>query len=158
MIRISESAIKVMEAQGEKDFPNECCGFLYGTDGDIRKILDARPVINSREGDQRRRFTISPQDYMAAERYALENNTTLLGIYHTHPNHPAIASEHDRRQAMPYFSYVILSVQEGKSDHLRSWRLLDEVDETSFQTFGEEEIDALPARLRVQVQAGNANK
>jgi proteasome lid subunit RPN8/RPN11 len=46
-----------------------------------------------------------------------------LGIYHSHPNHPAIPSEHDRVAAQPYFSYVIISAMQGNIDHIRSWRL-----------------------------------
>ena len=54
--------------------------------------------------------------------YALENDITLLGIYHSHPRHPAIPSEHDRIAAQPYFSYVIISVTSGAIDHIRSWQ------------------------------------
>jgi proteasome lid subunit RPN8/RPN11 len=62
---------------------------------------------------------------MLAEKFAVENDVQLLGIYHSHPNHPAIPSEHDRVAALPYFSYVILSVKDGSIDHIRSWRLND---------------------------------
>jgi proteasome lid subunit RPN8/RPN11 len=48
-----------------------------------------------------------------------------LGIYHSHPNHPAIPSEQDRIAAQPYFSYVIISVMNDHIDHIRSWRLND---------------------------------
>jgi proteasome lid subunit RPN8/RPN11 len=60
---------------------------------------------------------------MRAEKYALENNTTLLGVYHSHPDHPARPSEHDLNQAVPYFSYIIVSVREGKVADLTSWQL-----------------------------------
>ncbi len=62
---------------------------------------------------------------MLAEKFALENDLHLLGIYHSHPNHPAIPSEHDRVAALPYFSYVILSVKPETIDHIRSWQLND---------------------------------
>ena len=60
---------------------------------------------------------------MKAERYALENNTTLLGVYHSHPNHPAKPSVHDLKQAVPFFSYIILSVSETAVEDLTSWQL-----------------------------------
>ena len=117
-------AEKIIREHGEKDFPNECVGFLYGTEKDeIRTIELARPIINSKDGDQRRRFEVSPIDYMKAEQYALLNDTTLIGVYHSHPQHPAIPSEHDLKQALPFFSYIIVSVLDGKSDKLFSWRL-----------------------------------
>jgi proteasome lid subunit RPN8/RPN11 len=61
----------------------------------------------------------------------------MLGIYHSHPNHPAIPSERDRLAAQPYFSYVIISVMKGKTDQIRSWRL----NETSH--FEEENISTI---------------
>ena len=77
----------------------------------ISKILE---VNNAKAGDKKRRFEISGKDYMQAEKFALDNDVLLLGIYHSHPNHPAIPSEHDRVAALPYFSYVILSVTPGQ--------------------------------------------
>ena len=118
-----EEAIKI---HGEEAFPNECCGFLFGNEENGRLINLSTRVENSKEGDQRRRFEISPFDYMKAEQFAIENNTTLLGIYHSHPNHPAIASEHDLAKAMPYFSYVIVSIMEEKYEDIKSWKLFDE--------------------------------
>jgi len=94
-------------------FPDECCGFLFGreeTDG-TRLVIDILVVDNSRQGDKTRRFEIAPIDYMTAEQHALDHDWSLLGIYHSHPKHPAIPSETDRLSAQPYFSYVIISVQ-----------------------------------------------
>lgn len=108
-------------------YPDECCGFLFGNEtGELRQVEDACAVVNSKEGDKRRRFSISSKDYMDAEKYALENNLAFLGIYHSHPEHPAIPSEHDRKAAQPYFSYIILSVMQGKYAAIRSWRLNEE--------------------------------
>lgn len=127
MITIESEALAQMNVQAIKVFPDECCGFLFGTeqkDGD-RAISVVREVNNAKAGDKRRRFEITGVDYMQAERFAQENNLVLLGIYHSHPNHPAIPSEHDRVAAQPYFSYVILSVVQDNVDHIRSWRLND---------------------------------
>lgn len=108
------------------DFPNETCGFFYGHEiFDRRVVTLARPVNNVKEGDKSRRFEISPQDYMQAERFALQHNLKLLGIYHSHPNHPSIPSEHDLRQAQLFFSYVIVSVSQDKVNSIQSW-ILDE--------------------------------
>ena len=127
---LNKDAEKIIREHGERDFPNECVGFLYGHEKDSQRFIEeARPIANSKAGDQRRRFEISPLDYMRAERYALENKTTLIGVYHSHPQHPAQPSEHDLKQAVPFFSYIIVSVMDGKSDKLTSWRL----SETEFQ-------------------------
>jgi proteasome lid subunit RPN8/RPN11 len=109
-------------------FPDECCGFLFGTEDEAgnRTISAIQVVNNAKEGDKRRRFVIAPLDYLKAEQYADEQQLTLLGVYHSHPNHPAIPSEHDRVAAQPFFSYIIISVLEGKIGPVRSWRLNDD--------------------------------
>jgi proteasome lid subunit RPN8/RPN11 len=125
MIFIEPVPLKEMNAHAVAIFPDECCGFLFGvdkTDG-TRTISRIKEVNNSKEGDKRRRFEITGKDYMQAERFAVENDFALLGIYHSHPNHPAIPSEHDRVAAQPYFSYIIISVMQGSLDHIRSWQL-----------------------------------
>ena len=138
MIRISESAKKVIAEHAIRDFPNECVGFFYGSDNGERTIIEAKIVKNSKEGDQRRRFEISPKTYMDAEKFALENNMDLLGVYHSHPLHPAIPSEHDRKQAVPYFSYIIVSENKNREvTEFTSWRLNEE------QQFEEETINEI---------------
>src|SRR5450755_2958734 len=125
MIRIESIPLAEMKAQAAHIFPDECCGFLFGIENKdgIRKISKIWVVNNAKPGDKRRRFEITGRDYMLAEQFALENNLVLLGIYHSHPNHPAIPSEQDRMAAQPYFSYIIISVINGRIDHIRSWRL-----------------------------------
>ena len=132
-LTIHKEAIETMHRHAVSAFPNECCGFFYGHDNGERIVTLARPVENSKEGDQRRRFEISAFDYMQAEKFASENDITLLGIYHSHPNHPAKPSAHDLRQAVPFFSYVIVSVMNGKVADTTSWQLNEEqkfVEET----------------------------
>lgn len=134
-LNIDQQALEVMQKHAEATYPNECVGFFYGKEDDTTRYIElAVEVPNSKEGDQRRRFEVHPRDYMKAERYALENDTTLLGVYHSHPEHPAIPSEHDLKVAQPFFSYVIVSVKSGKSVKTRSWQLNEQ------NTFVEEVI------------------
>lgn len=126
-LKINSEANNVMQQHAIEIFPDECCGFLYGSENEeTRNIELVVPVNNTKDGDKKRRFEISAIDYMKAEQYALQNNIGLLGVYHSHPQHPAIASEHDLRQAVPYFSYVILSVIDKKIDDIKSWKLNEE--------------------------------
>jgi proteasome lid subunit RPN8/RPN11 len=126
MLFIEPRAREHMIADGLRTFPDECCGFIFGSEnGERRLITEIQVVDNAKVGDKRRRFEISAQDYFNAEQYALERGLLLLGVYHSHPNHPAVPSEHDRQSAQPYFSYIILSIRAGAFDHLRSWILND---------------------------------
>lgn len=108
-------------------YPDECCGFLLGTEKGNERVIEGIVIVNNaKEGDKRRRFEILPKDYVKAERYADENGLKLLGVYHSHPNHPSIPSEHDRVLAQPYFSYIIVAVRENKFVSIQSWRLNDD--------------------------------
>ena len=122
-LNVLQDAIDEMTEHAEETYPNECVGFLFGTEEKERNILVIREVKNAKKGDQRRRFEVDPYDYLHAEKFAEKNGLLLLGLYHSHPDHPAIPSEHDLKQAVPYFSYIILSVQQGTAKDIRSWQL-----------------------------------
>ena len=136
MISIDHKAQQRTIEDGLNSFPDECCGFFYGVEDSEgnRRITDILVVDNAKEGDKRRRFEISAKDYMKGEQYALQKDLQFLGVYHSHPNHPAIPSEHDRVAAQPYFSYIIISVLSDHTTHMRSWRLNDSLQ------FEEEDI------------------
>jgi proteasome lid subunit RPN8/RPN11 len=129
-ILIHPTALKDMHLHAKAAYPNEAVGFFFGKDGERREVEIAWPVQNTFEGDRRRRFAIAPEDYLAAEMFALKEGLDLLGIYHSHPDHPARPSEHDLRLALPYFSYVIVSVSQDSIWETTSWRLNEE--ETDF--------------------------
>lgn len=136
MLRLITSARQKIIDDAIRTFPDECCGFLLGkVQGEERTIEEIIIVNNAKEGDKRRRFEITARDYLKAERYALEKEMTLLGVYHSHPNYPSVPSEHDRKVAQPFFSYVIVSILEGRYASLQSWRLND-----NFQ-FEEEQVN-----------------
>lgn len=106
-----------------KTYPNECCGFSYGTENPERTIILSKPVDNSQQGEKQRRYQISSSDYMKAEQFAIQNNLILLGIYHSHPDRPAIPSDFDTQHALPFFSYLIVSIANKEAKEMRSWRL-----------------------------------
>jgi proteasome lid subunit RPN8/RPN11 len=127
MLNIEPIPLDEMIKDAAATFPDECCGFLFGKEEkDNRTVVKIQVVNNAKEGDKRRRFVISAKDYLKAEQFAELNNLQLLGVYHSHPNHPAIPSEHDRIAAQPFFSYIIVSVINHEFDHIRSWQLNEE--------------------------------
>jgi proteasome lid subunit RPN8/RPN11 len=50
----------------------------------------------------------------------------VVGVWHSHPDHPARPSETDRNGAWEGWSYLILSVTAEGVPDLRSWRLRGE--------------------------------
>lgn len=88
------------------------------------------PASNVSPDDRHRKFEIAPKEYLKAEDFAAKNKLVLLGIYHSHPDHPAVPSVSDRVSAQPYFSYVILSVVNKRFSAIRSWKLTDDLQFT----------------------------
>ena len=133
MLLLAKTFEQEIRDHGARDYPNECCGAMLGTDRDSqgREVRALFPLINRRDDSPRNRFSITPDDFRAAERAAAERGLDLLGWYHSHPDHPARPSEFDREHAWPWYSYVIVSVQGGVPKELTSWQLED--DRSKFQ-------------------------
>lgn len=134
MLHIKADLLEGIKAHVESS-ADECCGFVFGYDNvDSRVITKIMAVTNAQQGDKRYSFKIAPKDYMFAERFAEQQYLQLLGVYHSHPQHSALPSEYDRLSALPYFSYIIVSVLNKTFDEMRSWRL------TNDNRFKEEQI------------------
>jgi proteasome lid subunit RPN8/RPN11 len=86
------------------------------------------PAIDAIELDstQHSHYTIAPEVMLGAQRKARDRQLDIIGIYHSHPDHPAIPSEFDRVYAWHQYSYIIVSVQQGKAGVLKSWGLDDD--------------------------------
>ena len=123
-LAISKKLLDQIHAHGEKAYPEEGAGFLIGNEGQVEKIL---PLENSREdGARHNRFLITPQEYLKAELTADKLGLSLIGVFHSHPDHPNRPSEYDREWAQPFFSYIITTVNEGRAIESRSWRLVED--------------------------------
>ncbi|HUI89775.1 MAG TPA: M67 family metallopeptidase [Anaerolineales bacterium] len=130
MLWLSKDILFQIQAHGESSYPEEGAGFLLGTDGAERAVQAIFPLSNSREDAARHnRYLITPEDYLKAELEAGRLRMNLIGVFHSHPDHPNRPSEFDRDWAQPYFSYVITSVDSGKAAGSRSWRLLEDRSE-----------------------------
>jgi proteasome lid subunit RPN8/RPN11 len=131
MLEIDVTLLAQIHEHGQSAYPEEGAGFLLGLDGNIRTVLSLLPLPNTREdGARHNRYLISPKDYLQGELEAERRNLTLLGVFHSHPDHPDRPSEYDREWAQPFFSYIITSVERGKAVESRSWRL--EEDRSAF--------------------------
>jgi proteasome lid subunit RPN8/RPN11 len=125
----------------QKTYPNEGGGFLLGdAKSDLITVRDVRPVENVFESEEQyHRYAMTPTDWMKLEDEADAKGLTLVGYYHSHPDHPAIPSEFDRVHALPNFRYLITSVQKGNAAELRAWQLADDrsrFDELALQIDG----------------------
>jgi len=129
MLRLSSELEKKIRADGEAAYPNECCGVLIGEvdNAGIKTVKSTLTIDNAREdGEQYHRFLITPEDMMKAEQTARANKLDVIGFYHSHPDHPSAPSGYDKDHALPFYSYVIVSVDKGKAQVLTSWELTDD--------------------------------
>jgi len=127
-LSISKAILAQIHAHGEDAYPEEGAGFLLGSDdGAQRHVTQLFTTENAREDEARHnRYLVSPEDYLKAEIMAEGLGLSLIGVFHSHPDHPNRPSEFDREWAQPFFSYVITSVNEGKAVASRSWRLAED--------------------------------
>lgn len=115
-----------LRAWVEKGYPQETCGVLIGRSRDgVTEVVEVLPARNLNQERARDRYLLDPQDYLKADESARERGLSIVGVWHSHPDHPARPSATDRAHAWEGWSYVIASVTpEGVTD-LRSWRLKD---------------------------------
>lgn len=105
-------------------YPYEVCGLLIGrTDGDVTAIADVTEARNINRKRARDRYVLHPEDFLRAEKRAAEMGFDVVGIWHSHPDHPAVPSKTDLDAAWEGYSYVIVSVVAGRGLETRSWRL-----------------------------------
>jgi len=139
-LKMSAEITQKIRQHGAETYPHECCGALLGRDAALdegtataggvqlptREILAVFPLVNRRDDSPRNRFSVTPEDVRAAEKAGQEKGLELIGWYHSHPDHPARPSQYDREHAWPWYSYVIVSVANGKAMEMTSWRLSDD--------------------------------
>lgn len=128
MLRLAPGVSRRIAAQAEAHYPEETAGLLLGiVAGEERVALEPLAVSNrAPEPGRRRRYLLDPQQLLAAEDEAERRGIQVLGVYHSHPDHPAQPSEFDVHWALPWFSYLIVSVNQGAAVESRSWRLSED--------------------------------
>ncbi len=133
MIAITKELIAQIEAHGEQTYPFECGGMMLGHFGAKggKQVTELLPMENAmEEAQQHNRVLITPKDVLKAERYARSNKLDVVGYYHSHPDDSAVPSQFDLDHALPVWSYIIVSVEQGATADVRSWQMED--DRTKF--------------------------
>jgi proteasome lid subunit RPN8/RPN11 len=144
MLIIPPTVLRAIHSHGEAAYPNEGAGLLLGrADGAEggKAVVDILPLANEWEaGEQYHRYLITPQDMLRGEDEAARRGLDIIGVFHSHPDHVAEPSNMDRDWALPWYSYVITSVQKANAVISRSWLLRDDRS-----AFDEEPIQSAPA-------------
>lgn len=146
VLHLSVAQFQQIRRHAEGTYPEECCGLLLGkiqSEQNAWLVSEVWPVQNAwtenligeynlpsshaaDDHSRRDRYWIDPQDLLKAQRYGRENQIDIIGIYHSHPDHPAKPSECDRQMAWSSYSYLIVSVQKGEVCDFLVWTLDDQ--------------------------------
>lgn len=124
-MQISDRLLDEIRDHGEEAYPDECCGVMLGRYTNSENVVrELYRTENVHEDDRERRYLITPDDYREAQQVARSKGLEVVGVYHSHPDHPAKPSETDLEQAtFPGFTYVIVSIEEGHAAELTAWDL-----------------------------------
>lgn len=145
MLYLSSDQLQQIKSHAAVTYPEECCGILLGTfqphaEAPLKVLVDVIPTPNAwnetvaaelqplqplaaSRHPRRDRYWIDPADLLQAQRQGRERGLQMIGIYHSHPDHPAIPSEMDRSLAWITYSYVIVSVQQAEAVDWGCWCL-----------------------------------
>ena len=127
MIRIPSSILREVYDHMEASYPHECCGLLVGLviNENERVVQTFRKCRNLNTERAHDRYEMDPKCWLNTEREFDNSAWAIVGIYHSHPDHPSRASQTDTDAAWPNYSYVIASVQKGTVASTQSWLLND---------------------------------
>lgn len=128
ILEIDPQLLNKIHSHGQESYPEEGAGLIFGEfhDGKMlaREIL---PIKNAREDSARHnRYLITAEDMLRGEEKAMQLNYDIIGVFHSHPDHPDQPSEFDQEWALPWYAYLITSVQKGEAISSRVWQLNDD--------------------------------
>ena len=128
MLSIPPALLEEIQSHGEAAYPNEGAGLLLGqVNGGGKVLADILPIDNQWEAEEQyHRFLITPEDMLRGENEAARRGLDVIGIFHSHPDHVAVPSGFDRDWALPWYSYIITSVEKAQAVNTRSWLLRED--------------------------------
>lgn len=127
MLQLDPMCYEQIRAHGAAAYPFEGCGLLLGrakAGGNVVTAVRPLPNVWPEAAERRTRFRIDPADWRDVELEALAEDLDVVGIFHSHPDHPPLASERDLDwAAWPGYSYLITRISGGIPEQSRSWQL-----------------------------------
>lgn len=131
-LEITQELLNLIYAEGEKQYPNESCGFILGRVHSKREAVEVVCVPNMQNElhqqdavryprDAKTAYAINPKDMESITKDAKSRGLAIIAIFHSHPEHGVYFSDEDKGMAAPWgeplfpdLSYVVVSVYGGK--------------------------------------------
>ena len=129
-IEIPKAVLQAIQDHAREAYPEECCGFLIGHSSAPRRVVESRRARNVATENRSRRYMVDPLELLRVDDDVRKKNLDLIGIYHSHPDHPAAPSEYDRSRAASWLSYVIASIVDQHPKDVTAWQF-DEAPDRS---------------------------
>jgi proteasome lid subunit RPN8/RPN11 len=136
-------------------YPHEGCGLLIGrfAAGGKKEVVrfaklsnrllsgEKIPVSNlpAERNTGKTEFVMDPDQFNQEMLKAAQEDLDVVGVIHTHPDHPPRPSQIDSSQPfLAQWSNIIVSVEKGKTKEMKSWFREDDKD-----PFTEETLEVL---------------
>lgn len=150
MLRISKADYDLIRWEAECSYPQECCGIILGhLHNEDRVVTMTVTCENTRRDALNNSYSIHPEQVIAALKLARSRGESIIGFYHSHPDHPSRFSSTDLEEAHWFgCSYVITSVEHGHAAVTDSYVLTGSEEQKKFQR-EEIEIVAYAEPLRI---------
>jgi len=135
MLKISKADYDLIRWEAERSYPHECCGILLGTAlAGERVVTLTLTCENARIDSLANRYSIHPEQLIAGLKLARSRGETIVGFYHSHPDHPAQYSSTDLDEAHWFdCSYLIVSVEHGRAAAGNAFVLMGSEDRKQFE-------------------------
>lgn len=121
-MKITDALLKEIYAHAGDTYPRECFGFLVGvpTEGGWVRQVVRGTNLNTERND---RFEMDPKEFLQVDRAADDLGLEIIGLYHSHPDWPAIPSQTDISSEVEGYCYVITSVSQGRPLNTTVWQI-----------------------------------
>ncbi len=119
MFHLARHYAEEMIAHAREEAPNECCGILAGTAGQVQKLYRG---INAEKSPVR--YNIDPRQLLRIHQEIEALNWEILGIYHSHTHTEAYPSATDIQLAFwPDSLYFIVSLKQPAEPVIRAFTI-----------------------------------
>ena len=138
MIVIEPAHLRQIVGAAEAAYPQEACGLLVGRtdteDGDRTvRVVSVADSPNLAAGARHQRFEVDPALRLRLQRELRGGASTIVGLYHSHPDGVAQPSERDLEAAWePDLVWLVTAVAKGQAIHTTAHVLIHDGSRVRF--------------------------
>jgi len=116
IVALAASDLAAVREAAEAAYPDECCGLLVGRRAPGRVTVTRVAASANLAAEPARRFEIDPRLWLALAHRPEPGGAEVVGLYHSHPDHPAEPSPRDLADAWGEGTvWLIVGVADGRA-------------------------------------------